>query len=60
MYIWFFDQDDEGLYHLDHAKKDSLKDLTLEDLDLLASMFESEVTDADEAEFYEGEEDLTW
>lgn len=57
---WFLDRNDEGLYFLDHAKKGSLKDLALEDLSLLASMFESEVTDADETELYEGEEDLAW
>lgn len=58
--VWFLDRNDEGFYFLDHAKKGSLKDLTLEDLELLASMFESEVTDADESNLYAEDEDLAW
>ena len=43
--MWILDQDEEGLYFLDHDAKGGLKDLTLGDLELLASMFDDEVVE---------------
>jgi hypothetical protein len=54
--MWILDQNKEGLYFLDHPRKGSLKNLTLDDLELLADMFSGEVTEADEWDLYEDED----